>query len=309
MTGPSAAIALPPPLQRGLDALAARLMTPAGGPGFDFATPRGEPALIPANSVSWRVFRNPVTLFVGGVAAVLLELAEPRVRDGVWQNSRFRTRPLDRLQRTGLAAMITVYGARGRAEAMIAGVGRMHGKVSGHTSEGVPYRADDPELLDWVQATASFGFLNAYSAYAVTLTTAELDRGYAEGAVAARLYGAVGAPCSAAEQAALFETAAERLAPSPIVFEFLDIMRRVPAVPGPARPIQKLLIKAAVELLPLRVRERLGLGAAWSLRGWERRAVRLVAGAADRMMIRSSPAVQACRRLGLPDDYLWSRRR
>jgi uncharacterized protein (DUF2236 family) len=33
------------------------------------------------------VFKNPVTLFIGGVGAVLLELAEPRVRDGVWGHS------------------------------------------------------------------------------------------------------------------------------------------------------------------------------------------------------------------------------
>ncbi|WP_114951108.1 oxygenase MpaB family protein [Sphingosinicella terrae] len=309
MNRSTSAIALPSPVQRGVDAFAARMMAPEGGPAFDFASPRDEPALIAADSVSWRVFRNPVSLFIGGVAAVLLELAEPRVRDGVWQNSSFRRRPLERLQRTGLAAMITVYGARSRAEAMIAGVGRLHGRIAGRTSEGQAYRADDPELLDWVQATASFGFLNAYSAYVRPLSQRELDAGYAEGAVPARLYGAVGAPRCAAEQADLFERARGRLVPSPIVHEFLDIMKRVPALPGAARPLQRLLLKAAVELLPHWVRERLGLGTAWSLRRWERRAVKLIAGAADRMMIRSSPAVQACRRLGLPDDYLWSSRR
>jgi uncharacterized protein (DUF2236 family) len=80
--------------------------------GRAFAYPAGEPALVPANSVSWRIFKNPVTLFAGGVAAVILELAEPSVRTGVWQHSGFRRDPVRRLERTGMAAMVTVYGAR-----------------------------------------------------------------------------------------------------------------------------------------------------------------------------------------------------
>jgi uncharacterized protein (DUF2236 family) len=95
----------------------------------DFARPHGEPALVAADSVSWRIFKNQVTMFIGGVAAVLLEFAEPKVRDGVWQHSTFRQDAMKRLQRTGLAAMATVYGARSQAEAMIAGVVRRHGRV------------------------------------------------------------------------------------------------------------------------------------------------------------------------------------
>lgn len=83
-----------------------------GGPRIDFTAPAGEPALAAPDSVSWRVFKNPVSLFVGGVTAVILELAEPRVRSGVWDHSSFKTDPLTRLKRTGLAAMVTVYGAR-----------------------------------------------------------------------------------------------------------------------------------------------------------------------------------------------------
>jgi uncharacterized protein (DUF2236 family) len=65
------------------------LMQPPAGMAFDFSQPAGEPALTPPDGVSWRVFANPVVLFVGGVAAVLLELAEPSVRSGVWDHSSF----------------------------------------------------------------------------------------------------------------------------------------------------------------------------------------------------------------------------
>jgi hypothetical protein len=72
-----AAFTLPRPLQHRLEALSRSFTEPAPGErGFDFAAPAGEPALAAPDSVSWRVFKNPVTLFIGGVGAVLLELAE-----------------------------------------------------------------------------------------------------------------------------------------------------------------------------------------------------------------------------------------
>jgi uncharacterized protein (DUF2236 family) len=286
-----------------LDALARELSTPADLPALDFSTPAGEPALAAADSVSWRVFRNPVSLFVGGVTAVLLELAEPRVRTGVWEHTSFRTDPMPRLQRTGLAAMITVYGARSRAEAMIAGVRRMHGQVAGTTPQGAAYRADQPELLDWVQATASYGFLQAYHRWVRPLSDAEQDQLYAEAAPAAALYGATGAPTSCVGLEALFATMRPSLERSPIISEFLAIMARTEILPGPSRLMQGALIRAAVSTLPDWAIERLDLHGQ-RLRPWEPALVRLAGRTADRLVLPSSPPVQACRRLGLPDDWL-----
>jgi hypothetical protein len=62
-----------------------------------------------------------------------------------------------------------------------------------------------------------------------------------------------------------------------------------------------------VSILPVWVRTRLGLGANWSLRPWERLLVASLAGAADRIVLPSSPPVQSCRRLGLPEAYLFRR--
>ena len=173
MRATDAAPILPPGLMQSLArALVHDLMTVEGRPATDSSKPEGEAALVAPQSVSWRVFKNRVALFVGGLATVILELAEPRVRAGVWQFTSFRTDPVTRLRRTGLAAMVTVYGAREEAEAMIAGVRRMHEKVSGVAEAGEPYRATDPELLDWVQATAAFGFLEAYRHYVHPLSRA-----------------------------------------------------------------------------------------------------------------------------------------
>lgn len=290
-------------LPRRIDDLAQAYLQPERR--IDFSSPKGEPALIAPDSASWRVFKNPVTVFIGGVTAVLLEFGEPRVRDGVWQHSSFRADPLTRLRRTGLAAMVTVYGPRSKAEAMIAGVVRRHDSVVGQTSEGEPYRANEPALLDWVQATASFGFMEAYHAFASTLSRTERDAVLAEAVPAARLYGAVGAPASQDELDALFLAMKPRLVSSPVVFEFLDIMMQAPVLPSPARPLQRMLVKAAVEILPDWVRERLGLDRDWSLNSLERILVHAAARAGERLVLRSLPPVQACRRLGLPDTYLY----
>ncbi len=296
-------------MQGWIDGLARAWLEAPGLPPVDFTQPPGEEALAGPRSVSWRVFKNPVALFVGGVAAVILELAEPRVRMGVWEHSSFRSDPVQRLQRTGLAAMVTVYGARSVAERMIAGVVRRHDAVAGTAPGGEAYHAGDPALLAWVHATAAFGFAEAYHRYARPLGREDFDRFYAEGGPAARLYGAVDAPASGAELHALFAAMRGRLEPSPIVFEFLDIMRAAPVFPAPLRPVQRVLIRAAVETVPDWVRERLGLTPAHGLhgrglRGWEP-LVRRLGSLSDRVVLRSGPAAQSCLRLGLPADHLY----
>ncbi|NNE39424.1 MAG: DUF2236 domain-containing protein [Marinicaulis sp.] len=273
---------------------------------IDFAAPVGEPALIAPDSVSWRVFKNPVSLFIGGVTAVILEFAEPRVRSGVWDFSTFKVDPGKRLRRTGLAAMVTVYGAKFLAERMIEGVRRMHDQVEGETPDGVAYRANDVELLNWVQATATFGFVEAFHRYVYPLTDAERDRAFCESKPAATLYGAVSSPKSAPEQEMLFAAMAPKLEASPILFEFLKIMRTAPAFPQPIRLAQPTLVRAAVDLIPAPIREIVGLGPEFGLRPLEERIVRRAARRADRIILPSSPAVKACLRLGLAEDYLFN---
>lgn len=295
---------LPGPLQARIEAMTGDLMR-ADGIAVDFSSPAGAAALAAPDSVSWRVFKNPIGLFIGGVAAVLLELAEPRVRAGVWDHTSFRADPVTRLRRTGLAAMVTVYAPRETADAMIAGVGRRHAKVRGVTEGGAAYAADDPDLLDWVQATASYGFLQAYHRFVAPLSAADRDRFYAEAAPAARLYGARNSPMSDAELCQAFAAMAPRLEPSPVIREFLDIIRKAPALPPGMRMLQPLLVRAAVDILPDWARERLELGPAHGLRAWQRPMVRALGRAADHLMLENAPPAQACVRMGLPADWLY----
>jgi uncharacterized protein (DUF2236 family) len=298
-------IRLPRSMQQRLESTAQALLQPPGGRQIDFSRPLGEAALVAPDSTSWRIFKNPIALLVGGMAAVILELAEPAVRTGVWKYSTFLTDPMGRLRRTGLAAMVTVYGARSIALPMIEGVVRMHARVAGETPAGEAFTANDPRLLTWVHATASFGFGEAYSHYVAPLNPHELDALYREGAPASLLYGAVNAPVSGTELRALFDSMRGRLEASEIVFEFLRIMCRTRALPAPLRWLQPLLVRAAVELIPEWVRECLGLTAAHGLRSSQRLIVRMAGAVSDRIILPDGPPSQACRRLGLPKAYLY----
>ena len=285
-------------------ASAGTMMQPPSGFEFDFSRPRGEPALVRADSVSWRVFKNPVSLFVGGVAAVILELAEPSVRSGVWDHSSFREDAVLRLRRTGAAAMMTVYGPRSAAENMIQRVVRLHDRVRGVTPDGTPYHANDARLLDWVQATACYGFIEAYSRYVTPLSEAERSQAFAESWVSAQLYGALGAPKSLKEWRALLARTGPQLERSEIIFEFLSIMRSVPILPRPLRPLQRLLIRAAIDLLPADLRDQLGLDHL-RLSLPQRAAVVMLAGIADKVPLRTAPPSQACVRMGLTPGFLY----
>jgi uncharacterized protein (DUF2236 family) len=263
---------------------------------FDFSQPAGEPALAPRDGVAWRVFADPVALFVGGVAAVLLELAEPSVRSGVWNGGGFQRDPGMRLRRTGFAAMMTVYGPRSAAEKLIAHVVQVHGHVRGSTPDGLPYHANDPRLLDWVQATAVFGFTEAYHRFVQPLSPLEKDVAFAEGQVAAQLYGATGVPRSWAAWEALLARTAPGLEGSGILDEFLGIMNGAPLLPAPMRPVQRLLVRAAVEIIPEPVRSLPQLRGR-GLRAGEAALVRAVARSIALLPLGDTPPLQAARRL------------
>jgi uncharacterized protein (DUF2236 family) len=291
-------------MHRKLDQIVGDIVAPPPGMGaIDFAAPTGASALFAADSLTWRVMKNPIALLVGGVAAVILELAEPRVRTGVWEHTAFRGDPVARIRRTGYATMATIYAPAETARALIARVNAMHAHVQGATPAGAPYRADDPELLTWVQATAAFAFSEAYSRFACPLTRAERDLFYAEGAGPTSLYGAAGAPRSAAEVAALFAAMRPKLEHSKIVFEFLSIMRDARLLPS--RTLQRLIVRGAVSITPPWVRALLGLDARYGLRFGEAAVLRAMGAAGERFVLREAPPAQACVRMGLPRDYLF----
>ena len=284
-------------------ALFANLTRAAAAGSFEL--PAREEALVSCDSVSWRVFKNPIALLAGGIAAVILELADPRIRTAIWKKSTFLSDPLGRLQRTGLAAMVTIYGARSIAEPMIARVVQMHSRVSGLTPAGSTFSAADPQLLAWVHATATFCFAGAYSHYVETLTPRDLDTICEEALPVSRLYGAIDVPGSHGEIVGLLHQTLGQLEPSEELQEFLHIMRHSPLLPLGLRWLQPIAVRAAVDLIPRAIRERLGLATRDGLRFHEETIIKMAGAVANKIVLPTSPASQACIRLGLPATYLY----
>jgi uncharacterized protein (DUF2236 family) len=191
---------------------------------------------------------------------VILELAEPRVRTGVWEHSIFRTDPLTRMRRTGEATMITTFGPTAAAQARVDMVTRMHARVSGATPEGDRFQALDPELMTWVHITAGWGFLNAYRAYVEPgLSRPDQDRYYAEGGRLGAAFGAADTPSTVAEVEAWFDRMRPKLAPHPIIHDFLQIVARTSPLGIAGRALQPLVVQAAIDLLPKDLVTRLNL--------------------------------------------------
>ena len=279
------------------DAAVRRLSEPTiPGLRVDYSRPAGDPGIFGPASVAWRVHANGVTMFVGGITAVLLELAEPRVRSGVWDHSDFRTDPVGRMRRTGMAAMVTTYGPVADVERVTGRVRRMHERITGVTPEGEPYRADDPELLRWVHVTAVYGFLRAYVRYADPgLSRAEQDRYYAESVRGAAYYGATGVPTSVATAREYLRSMRPRLRPHPIVHEFLDLVSNAPVLSASSLPVQRLLVQAGIDALPAWARSLLGLGGGQAMRVAARPVVRSLAAFAA-LVLRDGIPEQARRR-------------
>ncbi|MBR2172641.1 MAG: DUF2236 domain-containing protein [Sphingopyxis sp.] len=275
------------------------------GTAIDFAAPLGEPALLAPDSVQWRIYKNPIALGIGGIAAVLLEFAEPRIRSGVWDHSTYKADPIGRSRRTGLVAMLACYGPASSAKAVIGQVNRMHGKVKGETPGGTKYRALDPVLLDWVAATASYGFLMAYDRFVHRISDADKDRFMADGDAIGREFGARHTPPTVDAFMAMMDELEPCFEPHPIVFEFLDIIQSGRAAPGVPRFLHRAIARASVSLLPGHIRRKLELGPRYDLTRFDRTALRIAGRLADRYVDRTAPHCQASARLGLPHDFLF----
>ena len=276
---------------------------------IDFRNPPGEPSSLDPDSMHWKIYKNPVAMAVGGVAAVLLEFADARIRSGVWDHSIYRQDPIGRSKRTGVAAMVGVYGPKRAAERVVQGVTNMHARVSGTTPKGEAYRALDVELLDWVSATAAYGFLTAYDTFVERVPESDKSRYYAEAAPGAMLYGVQHSPRSTADFFDMMNRLIHRFEPHPINEEFLAIIQSGRAAPGTPKYLSRAMGRASVSLLPRIVRDKLGLGPKYDLSAIDRVAVKALGRFLERMPIPGSPPCDASLRVGLPANFLFAGRR
>src|ERR671931_2601533 len=86
-------------------------------------------------SVIRRVGNSPLTPFLGGGPAVLLQVAHPLIAVGVVQHSDYRRDLWRRLARTLRALYLNTYGTKEEAERAGAAVRAVHAHVRGVTTE------------------------------------------------------------------------------------------------------------------------------------------------------------------------------
>ncbi|HYI42869.1 MAG TPA: oxygenase MpaB family protein [Sphingomicrobium sp.] len=222
--------------------------------------PASDNALYSRNSVVWRVHGDVTSMMVGGVSALLMQMLHPAALAGVWDHSDARRDMIGRLRRTARFIAVTTYGERGTAEAAIAKVRAIHEKVSGLTPGGDGYRADDPRLLAWVHVAGAIMFLDGWRRYAEPrMSRADQDRYFAEAALVAEMLGADPVPDSRGAAERLIAEYRNELCADERTRAFRRIVLDAPAPSLKDAPVQKLLLAAAVDLLPDFARDMHGL--------------------------------------------------
>src|SRR5580692_753136 len=88
-------------------------------------------------SVIRRVGNTPVTPFLGGGTAVLLQVAHPLVAAGVAEHSAYDADLWRRLIRTLRALYLITFGSKAEAEHAGAAVQAVHARVTGTTREAL----------------------------------------------------------------------------------------------------------------------------------------------------------------------------
>jgi uncharacterized protein (DUF2236 family) len=235
-----------------------RLLVGEPDPPSRFARPVGDGGLFGPDSMAWQVHGN-LSMLVGGLRALLLQTLHPRAMAGVAQHSDYRRDPWGRLHRTASFIGTTTYASTAQAERAIAAVRAIHERVAGITSEGLPYRASEPELLAWVHATEVDSFLRAYRRYGgEPTTTGEADRYVEEMAEVGRRLGVVDPPLSFDGLRGYLRSVRPELRATPEAREAVRFLLAPPTSIA-TRPGYLLVAGAAVGLLPGFVRRELRL--------------------------------------------------
>jgi len=232
---------------------------------------RSPQSMFGPGSVIWRVHGDVVTMMVGGMSALLLQMLHPAVLGGVWDHSNFREDMLGRLRRTARFISLTTYASREDAEAAIARVRSVHAQVTGILPDGTIYSADDPQLLAWVHVTEALSFLNARLRYAEpAMPHNDQDRYFEEMSGIALALGADPVPRSRAAAEQLIETVRRQLSCDARTREVAAIvlMQRPDNLVMAAA--QRTIGQAAVDLLPRWAQEMHGLRSTFATRPFVR---------------------------------------
>ncbi|MCC5953631.1 MAG: DUF2236 domain-containing protein [Acidimicrobiia bacterium] len=140
-------------------------------------------------SVTWRVAAHPALGLSAGCAGTI-QMLYPQVMHMIDQASSFRDYPDLRAQRTGEFATTVFFGDRASADRAGEVLRRIHRScVAIDPRSGEEYRADKPELLEWVFNSLTWALLRGTDVYGPSLSVEEQDRFVVEQHTMARMVG------------------------------------------------------------------------------------------------------------------------
>ncbi|HVB60363.1 MAG TPA: oxygenase MpaB family protein [Ktedonobacteraceae bacterium] len=238
-------------------------------------------------SVTWKVGQETAVL-LGGARAVLMQIAHPLVAAGVSEHSSYLSDPYGRTVHTFLLGEMLSFGSTTTAREAAHTINRLHAHVHGTLSttagdftRGAPYRARDPELLLWVQATLVDTLLEMYTLLIGPLSAEEQERYYQESKESGRLLGlpANAMPATVTDLRRYVDQMvhSNKLAATPQARRLAQVVL-YPPLPTPLRPLLHLNLQFTCGTLPQPVREIYGLE--WNARqqrlfDWSVRGLRL----------------------------------
>ena len=209
-----------------------------------------DPGWFGPDSVTWRVHAD-TSMLVAGMTAFALQTLHPRAMAGVWDHSAFGGDFFGRTRRTGEFVQGVVYDPSAAAQRRCEGLRRIHDRVVGHTPDGRPYSAADPDLLEWVHITEYLAIASANRRFAAhPMSRAELDTYVGEVAQVGTAVGVVDPPRSWAELDAALRRHAPALAVGEQAATAIRYLENPPFLPAVVRPPWKAAWAGALACLP-----------------------------------------------------------
>ncbi len=234
-----------------------------------------------------RIVHGDAAMFIGGLAALMLQTVHPAAMAGVARHSDYRQDPWGRLQRTADFLAATTYGPAREAQRAVDVVASIHERVRGVTEDGISYSAGDPHLLRWVHVCEVWSFIAAHRRYGTTRLDAAGYDGYVEDM--ARIASALGVPAPPRSVQALedqLRSFRRELRLTTDAREALRFLLLRPPLDPTARPVYGVLAASAVGVLPRWSRRMMHL---WPAPMIERLAVQPAGVAVTRALAWAAP--------------------
>ncbi|MBT2498349.1 DUF2236 domain-containing protein [Agromyces sp. ISL-38] len=216
-------------------------------------------------SAAWAVHGGMATM-VAGIRALLVQAMHPGALAGIHDWSRYEEDPLGRLTGTIRWLVTVTFGDRATAERASARVRGLHRRVQGEYTDarGIrrPYRASDPELIEWVHLAFTDAFLTCHELWEGPIPGGA-DAYVREWSIAGELIGVTDAPRTAADLRARLGAFADAgvLKRDERVDQTVRFIRNPPLARG-MLPAYRIMFAGAVNSLSTDQRRLLGLSAA-----------------------------------------------